>query len=284
MQFQSPYLRLMRLHQPTGIWLLLWPCWWSVAMASSGLPSLGTLLLLLIGAAAMRGAGCIINDMIDRDIDREVARTRIRPLASGELSLKQAGMLLAFLLLIGLMVAILLGIKAFVIACASMVLVVLYPLMKRITWWPQLFLGFTFNWGALVGWVAVRGMLEWPAFALYAAGIFWTLGYDTIYAHQDKADDVRIGVKSTALRLGEHTKPWLWGFYGAMAFLLGWSGWGVGMGWPFYLALVLTGGHLAWQIIRVNLNQPEQCLAVFRSNGRLGWILFLGVILSRQFS
>src|SRR5690349_2337918 len=207
------YLRIMRLHQPTGVWLLMWPCWWGVALASPEFPSVLTLFLFFFGAFLMRPMGCVINDLFDRDLDRQVARTKDRPLASGEITTGEALRLVLYLLLLALGVALLLGKAVLFWSMAALPLVVLYPLMKRITWWPQLFLGLTFNWGALVGWVAIRGQVELPAVLLYLGGVFWTLGYDTIYAHQDKADDQAAGIKSTALRLGKNTKPALIGFY-----------------------------------------------------------------------
>ena len=208
-----PYAVLARWDRPIGTWLLLWPCWWSVALAP-GRPAWWLIPLFGIGAVAMRGAGCVINDLTDRDLDARVARTRERPLASGRLGVPQALGFLALQLLVGLLVLLPLNGPAVGVALASLPLIVIYPLMKRITWWPQAFLGITFNWGALVGWAAATGGLAAPALLLYAAGFFWTLGYDTIYAHQDKADDALIGVRSTARRLGAATPRWLWGFYG----------------------------------------------------------------------
>jgi len=271
----------MRLHQPVGIWLLLWPCWWSVALASRGLPPVFTLLLFAIGAVLMRSAGCIINDIVDRDIDKLVERTRLRPLASGELRLRQAFGLLAVLLVLALGVVALLGKVVLFWGVASLGLVVTYPFMKRISWWPQLFLGFTFNWGALMGWVAVRGEIELPALLLYIGGIFWTLGYDTIYAHQDKVDDARIGVKSTALRLGQNTKRAVGIFYLLTTVCFALAGWSAGANIGFFAALALAQMHFGWQVCKVDLDNPASCRRIFVSNVMLGWIVFLGIIVGR---
>ncbi len=269
----SPYLRLMRLHQRAGIYLLLWPCWWSVALASPGWPSLKILALFAAGAVCMRSAGCILNDIADRKFDALVERTKNRPLASGELNLTQAIILLIVLLAASLQIAITLGYAVLLWAILALVPVALYPWMKRISWWPQLFLGLTFNWGVLMGWVAVRGTIEWPAIALYIGCIFWTLGYDTIYAHQDKKDDARIGVKSSALRLGERTKPIVEIFYALAA--IGWAGsaYLTGCRSVAYIFLILSFLHLMCQIKKVDLESPESCKKVFISNILLGWLV-----------
>ncbi len=274
----NAYLRLMRLHQPVGIWLLLWPCWWSAAMAAGGLPPLHILVLFALGAIVMRSAGCIINDMADREIDRQVERTRIRPLASGELSIRQAGLLLIGLLAAGFVIVLLLGPVVLLWGVLSLIPVTVYPFMKRISWWPQLFLGLTFNWGALMGWAAVRGTVEWPAILLYIGGIFWTLGYDTIYAHQDKRDDQRIGIKSLALRLGQNTKKAVGLFY--LLAVLGWAaaGWTAGSGIGFFASLALAQLHFGWQLCRVNLDDPVSCRRMFVSNSWLGVLLFTGLL------
>ena len=274
----SPYLRLMRLHQPVGVWLLLWPCLWSVSLAAQGRPALLMLILFALGAVCMRSAGCIINDIVDRDIDKHVARTRARPLASGELSLNQALILLTFLLVLSASIALSLGGAVILWAALSLIPVSLYPWMKRITWWPQLFLGFTFNWGALMGWAAVTGSISYTALFLYAGGIFWTLGYDTIYAHQDKADDALIGVKSTALRLGAHSKRAITFFY--VSAILCWiiTGWLAHSGNFYIPCLILCQLHLLRQICIVNLDETASCRAVFKSNAWLGLLLFIGTL------
>jgi 4-hydroxybenzoate polyprenyltransferase len=272
-----PFAVLARWDRPIGTWLLLWPCWWGVALAP-GWPDLRLLALFGIGAVAMRGAGCVVNDLADRDLDAKVARTRHRPLASGQLSVGQAAAFLILQLLVGL--AVLLNFNCFtaLLGLASMPLVIVYPFMKRITWWPQAVLGLTFNWGALVGWSAVTGELAAPALTLYAAGFLWTLGYDTIYAHQDKVDDALIGVKSSARWLGAATRPWLWLFYAAALALIAGAGWLVAMGPGFYLMLGLAGGHLAWQVRTLAPDDPASCLARFRSNRELGLLVFLALL------
>jgi 4-hydroxybenzoate polyprenyltransferase len=272
-----PFAVLARWDRPIGTWLLLWPCWWALALAP-GWPDLRLLALLGIGAVAMRGAGCVVNDLADRDLDARVERTRHRPLASGQLSVAQALAFLALQLLVGL--AVLLSFNPFTVllGLASMPLVMVYPLMKRITWWPQAFLGLTFNWGALVGWSAVTGDLAAPALTLYVAGFFWTLGYDTIYAHQDKVDDALIGVRSSARRLGAATMPWLWLFYGTALALIGVAGWLVAPGPGFYVMLGLAGVHLAWQVRTIDLDDPASCLARFRSNREFGLLVFLALL------
>jgi 4-hydroxybenzoate polyprenyltransferase len=274
-----PYLRLMRLHQPTGIWLLLWPCWWALALAADWLPSGPLLLLFAVGAVVMRGAGCIVNDMADREFDAQVVRTRTRPLASGEVNMGEAFALLAVLLLAALVIALQLNGMVLLLAVSSLALVVCYPFMKRITWWPQAFLGLTFNWGALMGWAAVTGAIRWPALALYAAGFFWTLAYDTIYAHQDAKDDVKAGVKSTALRLGKYSKPVIAVFYALTLLLLAIAGWGSGEGSLYFAGLIAAGFQAARHLRRVDLDNPPECMEAFRASVMFGAIVFGGMVL-----
>ena len=276
-----PYARLMRLDRPIGTWLLLWPCWWSLALAAPGWPDPWLMALFAVGALVMRGAGCTVNDIADRDIDGRVARTATRPLPSGDVSLTQALVLLGVLLAIGFAILVQLGTVAIWLGIASLPLIGFYPFMKRITWWPQAWLGLTFNWGALAGWAAVTGTVDAPPIALYAAGIAWTLGYDTIYAHQDKEDDALIGVKSSARRLGEATRPWLYAFYCAAAALIGVAGWLAGLAWPFYIGLGLAAAQLAWQAARVDIDAPADCLAKFKSNKWLGLIVFAAIVAGR---
>jgi 4-hydroxybenzoate polyprenyltransferase len=204
---------------------------------------------------------------VDRDIDGHVERTRLRPLASGEIKLVEAAVLLGLLLFIALDIVIQMNRMVICLAAASLVLVASYPFMKRVTWWPQAFLGLTFNWGALMGWAAVKGAIGLPALLLYAGGIGWTLGYDTIYAHQDKEDDLRIGVKSTALRLGAASRRWIAGFYAAAILCWGLAGALGHSGWPYFVGLL-------WF---VKLDDPANCLRVFRSNTMLGWLMFAGL-------
>jgi len=270
------YLRLMRADRPVGYWLLMWPCWWSVALARP-LDDGGVLRLLalfLVGAVVMRGAGCVWNDILDRDLDAQVARTASRPIASGAVSVARAGAFMLALALIGLAVLVQLNAFAIGLGIASLALVAVYPLAKRVTDWPQAVLGLTFNWGALMGWAAVRGELAAPPVVLYIGCLAWTLGYDTIYAHQDRRDDAVVGVKSSALKLGAGTRRWLAGFYGV--FLAGLAGAGAlaGLSPIFYIALLPAAGHLAWQLRRLDIETPERCLALFRSNAQLGWFVF----------
>jgi 4-hydroxybenzoate polyprenyltransferase len=276
-----PYLRLMRLDRPIGTWLLLFPCWWSTALATEGRPSLWLCALFAVGSVIMRGAGCTINDMADHEFDAKVARTAARPIPSGAVSLKQAGAFLALQLVLGLRVLVQLNGFAIAVGAAALLLVFPYPFMKRITYWPQAWLGLTFNWGALVGWAAVTGELSLPPLLLYAAGILWTLGYDTIYAHQDKDDDALIGVKSTALRLGAATPRWLVGFYTGALVLIAASGWVAGLSWPFYPLLAVAAGQLYWQIFAGNIDDSADCLHKFKSNRFFGWLLLAAIIAGR---
>ncbi len=278
-----PYLKLARVDRPIGTWLLLFPCWWGIGLALSQWqlwPDLRLLVLFAVGALVMRGAGCTYNDIVDRDIDAKVARTAERPIPSGQVSVKRAAGFLILQLLIGL--AVLLQLNHFTIGLgvASLTLVFTYPFMKRITYWPQAWLGLTFNWGALMGWAAVTGGLTWPPLLLYGAGIAWTLGYDTIYAHQDKEDDALIGVKSTALKFGRATKPWLAGFYGLTLLLMLAAGLTAGLGWPFVVGVAGVALHFAWQVTALDIDDPASCLALFRSNRFVGWILLLGIVLA----
>ncbi|MSP42457.1 MAG: 4-hydroxybenzoate octaprenyltransferase [Alphaproteobacteria bacterium] len=270
-----PYLRLARLDRPIGTWLLLWPCWWSIMLAGF---DAGLLVLFALGAIVMRGAGCTFNDIVDRDLDARVARTANRPLPSAAIGLPAAW---AFLLAQGgAGLAILLWLHPFAIAVgiAALLPVAVYPFMKRITWWPQLFLGLAFNWGALLGWAAVKGGLAPPAIWLYLGGIFWTLGYDTIYALQDREDDALIGVKSSALKLGGRSRPAIAGFYGAAMALFALAGEAGGLGPGFWPLLGLAGVHLIWQVRTLNLDSPANCLRLFRSNRDFGALVFLAIL------
>ena len=276
-----PYIRLARLDRPIGTWLLLFPGWWGIALAARRWPDPVLIGLFALGALAMRGAGCTLNDIADRHYDAQVARTRLRPLPSGAVTPAQAVAFMAAQLAIG--AAVLLSFNRFAVAVGLTVLALIasYPFMKRITYWPQFFLGLNFNWGALLGWAAVRGELDWAPILLYLGGIAWTLGYDTIYAHQDKEDDVRIGVKSSALALGQRTRPWLFVFYGLAAALWAATGLSGGLAWPYFAGLGLAAFQMAWQAARVDIGDPEDCLAKFRSNRVVGWALLLGAIGAR---
>jgi 4-hydroxybenzoate polyprenyltransferase len=278
-----PYLRLARLDRPIGSWLLLIPCWWSSALAAvaadARAPSLAHIVLFFIGAFAMRGAGCTWNDIVDRDLDAAVERTRSRPIPSGQVSLAQAALFLILLALIGLAVLISFNGLTIALGIASLAIVAVYPFMKRITYWPQIVLGLAFSWGALMGWAAAFGSLALPPLLLYAGSISWVIGYDTIYAHQDREDDALIGIKSTALLFGERTKPMLALFYGLAVILLAAAGFSAGSGLVFALGLCAFAAHLVWQIVRLDVTDPDNCLAVFKSDRDAGLILFGGLLL-----
>lgn len=278
----QPYLKLIRMDKPIGSWLLFWPCGWSIAMAASPgtLPDLQLLALFGAGAFIMRGAGCIINDMWDQDIDGMVTRTKDRPLVTGEISPLQSLIFLGSQLTLGLLVLLQLNLYSIILGASSIVLVILYPVMKRVTYWPQLILGMTFNWGALLGWSAVQGSCDWCiCLPLYISGICWTLLYDTIYAHQDKMDDLIVGIKSTALKFGSRTKTYLCGFSTVMIAGLITSGALVAQTWPYYTAVGIVGTHLANQIYNLNIDNPADCSKKFISNHRIGIILFAGIVL-----
>ena len=273
-----PYLHLARLDRPIGTWLLLLPCWWSIALATQGWPEPLLVALFAVGALIMRGAGCTLNDIADRNFDGKVARTATRPIPSGAVSIRQAFGFLCLQLLLGLAVLLQFNLFAVMVGAGSLLVVAIYPFMKRITNWPQAVLGLAFNWGALLGWAAVRGDLAAAPGILYMAGILWTLGYDTIYAHQDKEDDILIGVKSTALRLGEDTGKWLVGFYSGVIALIALSGYLAGLGGAFYVGLALAAAHLAWQVARLDTGNAKDCLAKFKSNRTFGLIVFAAII------
>jgi 4-hydroxybenzoate polyprenyltransferase len=277
-----PFLRLARLDRPIGSWLLLLPCWWSLGIAAvrAAAPvDLRYAALFFIGAFAMRGAGCTWNDIVDRDLDARVERTRSRPIPSGQVSVRQAAMFLVLQALIGLAVLLQFNWYTVGVGLASLAVVAIYPFMKRVTYWPQIVLGLAFSWGALMGWPAVFARLDAPALLLYAGSISWVIGYDTIYAHQDREDDALIGIKSTALLFGERTKPMLAGFYTVAVVLIGCAGWSAGAGVVLALGLVAFASHLAWQVGRLDIDDPALCLAIFKSNRDAGLILFAALIL-----
>ena len=277
-----PYARLARWERPIGWQLLLWPCWWSAALAAiaggAAFPNPWHLVLFMIGAIAMRGAGCTYNDLVDQDIDDKVARTRSRPLPSGQVTPLQAKVFLVAQALVGLAVLLQFNTFAILLGIASLAVVAVYPFMKRVTNWPQLFLGLAFSWGALMGWAAAFGDLDWPPVALYLGGILWTIGYDTIYAHQDKEDDALVGVKSTARLFGDWTKLALTGLYGGATVLFGLAMIGADAGPAAFAGLILSLGHLVRQIVVLDIDDPDQCLKLFRSNAHYGWILFGGLV------
>jgi 4-hydroxybenzoate polyprenyltransferase len=278
-----PYASLIRLDRPIGAWLLFWPGAWAVALAGMGggpFEASGWALIawFALGAWAMRSAGCVYNDIVDRDLDRQVERTRLRPLASGRVSLASAWALLAAMSLIGLVVLLQLEPTAQLVALASLALVAAYPFMKRITWWPQAWLGLVFSWAALVGWPAVRGTIEAPALFLYAGSIFWVIGYDTIYALQDREDDALVGVRSSALALGRHARLGV-----AVCYLIALALWAaairfVRIEWFALLALLPMALHLFWQVATLKVEDGADALAKFRSNRFAGLLMFLACL------
>jgi 4-hydroxybenzoate polyprenyltransferase len=279
-----PYLRLARLDRPIGAWLLLLPCWWSLGLAAvhARMPvSLAQAILFFIGAFAMRGAGCTWNDLVDRDLDARVERTRSRPIPSGQVSIVGAAGFLALQALAGLAVLLSFNLFAVAIGIASLATVIIYPFLKRFTHWPQIGLGLAFSWGALMGWAVVFGRLDLPAYVLYAGSIAWVIGYDTIYAHQDREDDALVGIKSTALLFGERTKSMLAVFYVLATALIAIAGWIAGAGMLFLLGLCTFAGHLAWQIARLDISNPARCLALFKSNRDAGLVLFAALVLDQ---
>jgi 4-hydroxybenzoate polyprenyltransferase len=281
-RWSRPYLRLARLDRPIGSWLLLLPCWWSAALAASVARDLSQLpldiALFFLGAFAMRGAGCTWNDITDRDLDAKVERTRSRPIPAGQVSVKQALVFLVAQALVGL--AVLLQFNRFAVATgiASLLIVVIYPFMKRITWWPQVVLGLAFSWGALMGFAVRLGRIDATALVLYAGSIAWVIGYDTIYAHQDAEDDALIGVKSTARLFGERTHHALVVFYGLAVLLIGGALVLAGSGFVAWIGLVAFAAHLVWQIRRLRIGDAALCLRVFKSNRDAGLLLFAGLL------
>jgi 4-hydroxybenzoate polyprenyltransferase len=281
-QWSRPYLRLARLDRPIGSWLLLLPCWWSAALAAdiardvTHLPLI--LALFFIGAFVMRGAGCTWNDITDRDLDAMVERTRSRPIPAGEVSVQAALGFLIAQALIGLLVLLQFNRFAVATGIASLVIVAIYPFMKRITWWPQIVLGLAFSWGALMGFAVTFARLDATAFLLYAGSISWVIGYDTIYAHQDAEDDALIGIKSTARLFAERTHLALLVFYALAVVLIGMAFWRGGGRTPARLGLGALAGQQAGQISRLRIDDPALCLRLFKSNRDAGLVLFAGLL------
>ncbi len=288
-----PYAQLARWDRPIGWQLLMWPCFWSAALAANAAAELGRfspgllvfhLFLFFVGSVAMRGAGCTYNDIVDHKIDMEVARTRSRPLPSGRVSRFQAKAFMVAQALVGLFVVLQFNGFTIGLGILSLAIVAIYPFAKRFTDWPQFFLGMAFSWGALMGWAAVFGSLSAAAVTLYIASIAWTIGYDTIYAHQDKEDDELIGVRSTARLFGENTRAWLIGLYG-VTFLLLWISFALaGVGLLAYLGLLVAGVMLAYQILVLDIHDGDQCLALFKFNTRVGLVIFAGLVLALPFA
>ena len=275
-----PWVQLMRLDRPIGAWLLFWPCLFGLILGAMAAERNFTdwrdfynVLLFAAGTIVMRGAGCAFNDIMDRDFDRQVARTRGRPIPSGAIKLAHAWIFTLALCLIGFVILLQFNLLTIALGAASLLLVAIYPFMKRITFWPQAWLGLTFNWGALMGFAAQTGRLDLPALYLYAGLFFWTLGYDTIYAHQDKEDDALIGIKSTALLLGGQSGKWILRFYAVSFTLILASGFAEHAGWTFGPIMLLAGAHLLWQVKRLQIDNPDNCLMLFRANRLTGALI-----------
>jgi 4-hydroxybenzoate polyprenyltransferase len=284
-----PYAQLARWDRPIGWQLLMWPCFWSATLAAnaaiephffSGAQLIYHLVLYFIGAVAMRGAGCTYNDLVDHDIDMQVARTRSRPLPSGRVTRRQAKIFIGLQALAGLIVLLQFNWFAVILGILSLGIVALYPFAKRFTDWPQFFLGLAFSWGALMGWAGIFGSLSFSAVLLYLASVVWTIGYDTIYAHQDKEDDELIGVRSTARLFGERTRLALVGLYGLTLVLMFFSFAFAGVGLLAFLGLLIAAGMFARQIWVLDISDGDQCLALFKSNTRVGLIIFIGLFVS----
>jgi len=277
-----PYALLARLDRPIGAWLLFLPGLWSILLARAPAgQSAGLIALFLAGAFLMRAAGCVVNDMWDRELDRKVTRTAGRPLASGAVRMRQAAVFLAALLAASFVILLQLNDLSRFLGLASLLLVVSYPLAKRVTWWPQLALGFTFGWGAPMGYAAAAGRLDAAVAVLYVASIAWIVGYDTIYAHQDREDDALIGVHSTARLFGDATRPFLAACYAATLALLVVAGLLAGLSWRFDAALALPAFLLAWQVARLDINDPGSCLRLFKANREVGLAVGLAIALGR---
>ncbi|MDE2184819.1 MAG: 4-hydroxybenzoate octaprenyltransferase [Alphaproteobacteria bacterium] len=283
----QPYLRLMRLDRPIGTWLLYWPCVFGLALGAvadsrpfGSLRDIWYVVLLGIGAIVMRGAGCTYNDIVDRDFDAQVARTRARPIPSGAVSVRQAWLFAFALCLVGLVILLQLNTLAVALGVGSLLLVAAYPFMKRITWWPQAWLGLTFNWGAVLGFAAQTGTFDIGDAMLYAGLFFWTLGYDTIYAHQDKDDDALIGVKSTARLLGARSKRWILAFYAVSFTLILAAGMTEHEGWSYAPLMLLAGGHMLWQVHTLDIGDTARCLKLFRANRETGALIAAALIVS----
>lgn len=278
-----PYARLARWDRPIGWQLLMWPCWWGVMLAAVHEPGtaafsvLALLILLALGAIAMRGAGCAYNDLVDRDLDAKVARTRHRPLASGQVGVRGALAFIALQLLAGLAVLLALPGPARIVALASLVVVAAYPFAKRVTNYPQGVLGLAFSWGVLVGWVAVAGALDAAALILFLAGVLWVVGYDTVYAHQDREDDAMVGIGSTALAFGPSSRAWLAGLYAGAVFLIGVAIVLADAGPVSWIGLIAFAGLLGQQVVRLDIDDPALCLALFKTNHPAGAALFAGL-------
>nr|WP_328838102.1 4-hydroxybenzoate octaprenyltransferase [Methylobrevis albus] len=281
-QALRPYAQLARFDRPIGWWLLMWPCWWAAALVAIAAgrpgPDLWHLALFFVGAVVMRGAGCTWNDITDRDIDAQVARTRSRPIPAGRVSVRQALVFMALQALVGLAVLLQFNLFTIGLGLASVGVVAIYPFMKRITGHPQIVLGLAFSWGALVGWSAVAGQVDIAAWILYAGCVAWTVGYDTLYAHQDREDDAMIGLGSTALTYGDKSAPFIGGCYIATTLAFAIALYSAGAGVLAWVGLAGFAMHLAWQIARFDHTDGALCLKLFKSNTQAGWIFFAGLV------
>lgn len=284
-----PYAQLARWDRPIGWQLLMWPCFWSAALAANAALSegrsafwqmVGHLILFFIGSVAMRGAGCTYNDLVDQDIDMAVARTRSRPLPSGRVSRLNAKIFLALQAFAGFLVLLSFNGFSIVLGILSLAVVAIYPFAKRFTDWPQFFLGLAFSWGGLMGWAAVYGSLSWASVWLYLAAVAWTIGYDTIYAHQDKEDDALVGVRSTARLFGDATKIWLTIFFALTLLLLAFSFGAAGVSFPAWLGLIVAAALFGWQLLMLDIDDAGQCLDLFKFNSIVGAVIFAGLFLS----
>lgn len=283
--FLLPYWTLARMDRPIGTWLLLLPALWSIAISTGGITNLNKhdihiIILFCIGAILMRSAGCVINDLWDRNLDQKVERTQDRPLASGALSMEQAILFLLLLLLISLIILLQMNLITVLLGILSLPLIIAYPFMKRITWWPQAFLGVVFNFGALMGWSAINGILELPTLLLFASGFLWTMAYDTIYAHQDKEDDIMIGIKSSALALGKNSKKWVTQFYLGSWILLCGGTFTAYSSWHTLIALIPALSYALWLLMKWNPDDQESTLRTFKASRNYGLLVLIGLALA----
>lgn len=274
----SLYKHLLRWDRPTGALLLFFPCLWGLTLGAQGAPMLWSMVLFFVGAFLMRSVGCIYNDFVDRDLDSQVARTQDRPLANGQIFVSEAVGLMAFLSFMSLGILLQFNGRTVFFGFASLILVALYPWMKRITFWPQFFLGLAFNWGILMGWASTTRPFGWSVVALYMVGILWTLAYDTIYAYQDYQDDLAIGIKSSALKLGSKAKPFLGVCWAGMLILLTAIGFGEGFGLSYFIGLIFVAGHFLWQGWSLDINDPQSCAQRFQDNRWVGFLIFLSLL------
>lgn len=274
----GPYARLCRLDRPVGTWLTLLPCLAALVQAADGWPTLWRLFVFSLGALLMRGVGCTFNDIFDRDFDHQVERTRYRPLTSGQLSLKNALWFAFAQLVVSAMLLLAINSTSRWLALALVPLVVIYPLCKRFTYWPQVVLGIAFNWGMLMAWSDTRDIVPWAAVAMWLGAVLWQVGYDSIYAYVDVRDDLMLGLRSAAMRFGEHGRLWIGGFYAATMVLWVGAGLGMGMRWPYYMVMALIAAHFIWQMRVFDVARPERSFMLFRANMLVGVLLIVAAL------